>query len=339
MRLSFTIIGGSALLAATALVQHGEPSKRAHHALVYDETRQRVIMTGGSTPTDSGRSFAFFNDLWEFDGKRWTPRPESGERISGVRLAFDSKLKRVVSFGGFTGQAATGAVRVLDDTGWRTIGLHADMRAAEPGFVYDSKRERFVAFGGSTESRQLHGRTWELQSTTWTEVVGSNTPPARQAHVMVFDEKRGRTVLFGGMGSGPMGQPPPSLGDTWEFDGKSWTQRQVAGPSARNGAGATYDTRRDRVILFGGAGATGFLGDTWSWDGAEWKKLSDVGPPPRAMGYLAYDKARDRVVLFGGRNGYPNGDQNDTWEWDGTTWRRVTTSAARETSPDHPDQL
>lgn len=324
MNIAFTTLRGLAFLASTAVAQTSEPPKRAHHALVYDETRQRVILTGGSSPTDSGRNFAFFNDLWEFDGTRWMPRLESGERISGIRLAFDSRQKRIVSFGGFTGRVASGAVRVLGDSGWRTIGIHAEMPAAEAGFVYDSKRDRFVAFGGSTESRQVHGRTWELQSATWTEVAsGSSTPPARQAHVMVFDERRGRTVLFGGMGTGPSGQPPPSLADTWEFDGTGWTQRQVAGPSARNAAGATYDTRRGRVILFGGAGANGFLGDTWSWDGTEWKKLSDLGPSPRAMGYLAYDKARDRVVLFGGRNGYPNGDQNDTWEWDGTSWRRV----------------
>ena len=92
---------------------------------------------------------------------------------------------------------------------------------------------------------------------------------------------------------------------------------------ARNGAGATFDSRRGLVIVFGGAGPGGFLGDTWSWDGTAWRKLADTGPEPRVMGYLAYDRNRDRVVLFGGRKGWPDGDLNDTWEWDGVSWKKV----------------
>jgi len=140
---------------------------------------------------------------------------------------------------------------------------------------------------------------------------------------MVYDARRGRVVVFGGMGVAAPGQRPPPLGDTWEFDGQRWTQLRVTGPSARFSAGAAYDSRSGRVIIFGGLDATGFVGDTWAWNGRAWTKVSDTGPEPRGMGYLAYDKARDRVVLFGGRKGYPNGDLNDTWELVGSTWRRV----------------
>lgn len=140
---------------------------------------------------------------------------------------------------------------------------------------------------------------------------------------MVYDERRDRTVVFGGMGQGPAGQRPPSLGDTWELDGQTWTERRVTGPSARSGSGVAYDSKRGLVILFGGVGDDGFLGDTWSWDGIEWRKLAETGPEPRGMGYLAYDKARDRLVLFGGRKGWPDGDLNDTWEWDGAEWKQV----------------
>jgi hypothetical protein len=141
---------------------------------------------------------------------------------------------------------------------------------------------------------------------------------------MVFDQRRGRTIVFGGIGEGPAGQPPPLFGDTWEFDGKTWTRYEVSGPSPRNGAGMTYDSKRGVIILFGGADGTGFRNDTWSWNGVEWKQLSTSGPEPRAMGYIAYDKARDRIVMFGGRKGYPNGDLGDTWEWDGATWKQFT---------------
>jgi hypothetical protein len=296
------------------------PPRRAHHALAYDETGRRVLLTGGSTPHDGGQRFEVFNDLWAFDGTRWTQLPSSGAKSSGSRLAWDRKRNLMVSFGGHDGRALPD-LRVLEGNTWRTIGQHIEMPAAEPGFIYDSRRNRFVAFGGSAAPGWPHGDTWELDGESWKRVA-TLSPPARQAHAMVYDERRGQTVVFGGMGPGEPGRPPPALGDTWEFDGKSWTERRVTGPGARHGAGVAYDSKRGMVILFGGLTSEGFKGDTWSWNGVEWRKLAESGPEPRGMGYLAYDQHRDRVVLFGGRKGWPDGDLNDTWEWDGAGWRR-----------------
>ena len=309
-------------LASSGAAQSSPPPRRAHHALGYDDATQRVLLTGGSTPLDGGQRYEFFNDLWAFDGTRWTSLGTSGERMSGSRLAFDTRRNRMISFGGFFGTSSMGVLRVLDSLSWRTIGDHTAMPAAEPGFVYDSRRDRFVAFGGSAGRGQAHADTWEYDGTTWTKAAVPG-PPARQAAAMAYDEKRGKTVLFGGLGLGPAGQRPPPLGDTWEYDGTRWTQIPVSGPSGRHGAGITYDTKRGLVILFGGVDSAGFKADTWSWNGTEWRKLADGGPEPRGMGYIAYDKRRDRVVLFGGRKGWPNGDLDDTWDWDGTVWRRV----------------
>jgi hypothetical protein len=299
----------------------GAPPARAHHALAYDPVARRVVLTGGSTPRDSGRSFEFFNDLWAFDGRRWIELPASGDRLSGIRLAFDTRRARLVSWGGFDG-SARGDLRVLEADGWRTIGTYADMRASEPGVAYDTRRDRLVAFGGSAAHAQARGETWEHDGTRWHRIDVAGPPP-RQAHAMVFDERRGRVVVFGGIGAAAReGERPPILGDTWEYDGARWIRLDVAGPSARLAPGATYDAGRGMVVIFGGSGSGGFLGDTWGWNGTEWRRLSDVGPAPRGMGQLAYDAARDRVVLFGGRRGYPNGDLADTWEWDGTRWTR-----------------
>lgn len=309
------------LLAALSFAPSPQPPRRAHHALAYDPVGERVILSGGSTPVEGGRSFTFFNDLWAFDGSRWTPLGESGDRMSGSQVAFDSRRNRLVAFGGYDG-AARADLRVLDGAAWRALAQHPEILAAEPGFVYDSRRDRLVTFGGSVSQGELLGSTWEFDGSAWVRMAAPS-PPARQGHAMVYDERRGRTVVFGGMGPAPRGQQPPSLGDTWEYDGVTWTQCQGVGPSARSGAGATYDSKRALVIVFGGVGQDGFLGDTWSWDGNEWKKLAASGPEPRGMGYLAYDRKRDRVVLFGGRKGWPDGDLNDTWEWDGRVWTRI----------------
>ena len=312
-----------ALGPARGEAQDSVPPRRGHHALEYDQGSRRVLLTGGSTPLEGGTRFAFFNDLWAFDGTRWTPLPVSGASMSGMRLAYDSRHGRMLSFGGYDGRGSRGELRGLGATAWEELGRHPEVVAAEPGFVYDGGANRLVLFGGSAGRGQAKGDTWILTGGSWRKLAGQS-PPARQGQVMVYDEKRNRTVLFGGMGSGPPGQRPPLLGDLWELDGERWIQREVAGgPGARSEVGAAYDSKRGRVILFGGAGETGFFGDTWSYDGSAWRKLADTGPEPRGMGYLAYDRARDRVVLFGGRKGWPDGDLNDTWEWDGQTWRRV----------------
>jgi hypothetical protein len=319
VRLAAFIVICSSFSAADA---QSVPGVRGHHSLAYDPVRKAIVLTAGSTPLDGGQRFDFYNDIWEFDGTKWTRVGASGDSISGIALAYDSKRSRIMSFGGYTGSAKLGDLRVLESNQWKKIGINATYSAAEAGFVYDAARDRFVAFGGSPGQGQAHGDTWEYAGEKWSKLA-ITSPPARQAHAMVYDERRGRTVVFGGLGAGQPGQRPPMFGDTWEFDGTSWKRFDVPGPSARSGAGMTYDSKRGVVILFGGAGETGFAGDTWSWNGAEWKQLATSGPDPRGMGYMAYDKGRDRVVLFGGRKGWPNGDLNDTWEWDGTAWHQV----------------
>src|SRR5207247_10197698 len=47
--------------------------------------------------------------------------------------------------------------------------------------------------------------------------------------------------------------------NTWEWDGKHWTQRQDIGPAARAFAALAYDSTRQRVVLFGGSGQSLFV--------------------------------------------------------------------------------
>ena len=308
-----------ASLQSTATVDTTAPHVRAHHAIVYHPGERRVLLTSGSSPLDAeGTRYFMGDDTWSFDGQRWTLLSNSDRKMSGVRLAWDSRRQRMLSFGGYLGGSASiGDLRVLENGRWRTLEVLAEMPVAETGFVYDSRRDRLVVFGGGSG----HLDTWQHDGATWTRLQGGNPPP-RQAHLMVFDERRGRTVLFGGMGSAPRGTPPPGLDDTWEFDGTQWVQLQVQGPGRRHGAGATYDSQRGLVLMFGGHDGTRMRNDLWAFDGTSWRLLFEGGPSPRAMGALAYDAARDRVVLFGGRRGWPD-DLNDTWEWDGRAWREI----------------
>jgi hypothetical protein len=287
------------------------PGVRAHHWLVYDETRELVLLCGGSTPV--GNEFVFYDDIWSFDGDAWVPIGELVRPESGLR-AVSHPSGDLVAFGGFRGNDDTvGELRRWRDGTWSTLDAASDKSAAESGFVFDVVRARFVLFGGAF-SGSTRGTTWEWDGAAWQafEVPG---PGPRSTHGMVYDRSRKKTVLFGGTNGA-------RLGDTWEWDGHAWTEVPGPGPAARLAPAMTYDTKRGRTVLFGGAGAGGALGDTWVYDGTRWQELEAPGPSPRISPAMAYDAARDRIVLFGGRRAWPV-DLADTWVFDGTSWKEV----------------
>ena len=96
--------------------------------------------------------------------------------------------------------------------------------------------------------------------------------PLRHGHGL--RPSSGEVVLFGGYGGGPL-----PLGDTWTWDGTTWTQEHPAtSPSARIGMGMAYDQARGEVVLFGGY-FNGFLGDTWNWTARPGRR--NTRPPRR----------------------------------------------------------
>jgi hypothetical protein len=169
------------------------------------------------------------------------------------------------------------------------------------------------------------------QELAWTQVKPAVSPPARWMGAMVYDSGRQVIVLFGGAGRPPNNTP---LADTWEWDGRSWSRRNPGtSPSTRSQHAMTYDSDRQRIVLFGGWTGTSSPRDTWEWDGRNWTQLNPtLSPPDRVHHTMVYDSARKRTVLFGG--GSPMGNLADTWEWDGKDWTqaRPTTSPPGRTS-------
>lgn len=111
------------------------------------------------------------------------------------------------------------------------------------------------------------------------------------------------------------------LGDTWEFDGTSWTQVFPAtSPGARAYHAMGYDPVAQRVVLHGGFEVGhGQFNDMWTWDGSVWTQVASGGTAPvnRQVCGMAYDAARANFVVFGGVLGSTY--RNDTWTALGTT--------------------
>src|SRR5262249_1951168 len=129
-----------------------------------------------------------------------------------------------------------------------------------------------------------------------------------------------RVVMFGGW------TPIGNFGDTWEWDGASWTRIETEhAPPPRLAAAAAYDASRKRIVLFGGYRVNygDAANDTWAYDGTDWKPVvpSSAMPGGRAGAAMAYDAINRRVIMFGGAaQSVASVTNNETWAWNGTTW-------------------
>lgn len=252
-----------------------------------------------------------------------TSNPPSTRYLHG--MAYDSSRGVSVLFGG----DGTGRER-RNDT-WEYNGV--DWIQLQPpqsppgrvniqqGMVYDAQRQRLVLFGGLGVSGYLND-TWEYDGVSWTQISTAVSPPARDAHAMVYDPVRRVTVLFGGYNPGN-----PYLNDTWEYNGVTWQQVNTPqSPTGRIHHAMAYDSQRRVVVLFGGRSASDpQMNDTWEYDGVNWRQVSPEQSPPGLESHgMAYDSQREVLILFGGtENGSDPVDQ--TWEFDGITWTPAST--------------
>ncbi|HEY1421371.1 MAG TPA: kelch repeat-containing protein [Candidatus Dormibacteraeota bacterium] len=99
-------------------------------------------------------------------------------------------------------------------------------------------------------------------------------------------------------------------------------------PPARLFAAMTFDSARNRTVLFGG-GSSSFknYSDTWEFDGVTWVQRTPANSPPALVApAMAFDSRRSVAVEFGGQTS--SAYSADTWEWDGNNWTLRTFAAA-----------
>jgi hypothetical protein len=128
---------------------------------------------------------------------------------------------------------------------------------------------------------------------------------------------RERIVLFGGATQEGVS------GETWEWDGKQWTENRSALTPGRFNSVMAFDIARRRVIRFGGRYAGKPVRDTWEYDGKTWRQITSAGPAARNHTAMVYDSKHRKIVLFGGHDFGMHDVANvfgDTWEWDGDEW-------------------
>ncbi|MEM6531131.1 MAG: kelch repeat-containing protein [Myxococcota bacterium] len=302
------------------------PGRRVEHSLVWDSARMRSVLFGGDGRLGSSGASDELADTWGWNGSSWirlTPTPlspGSGLTRSDAAMAYNPDNDEIVVFGGDTG---SDSLPQADTCVWTDRWSCSEESGPDPrfyhGMIYDETLNRFVMFGGTTDSIDCTSQTWVRIGGGWAGLSSFFTAPsARCFHAMAYDVTRSRTVLFGG--SPLFGDP---FGDTWLWSGAgAWVQANPATqPPARAQSAMAFDRGREVTVLFGGEGEDGLLADTWEWDGTNWTDVSPsvavAQPSARHSHAMAYDAVREKVVLHGGGGA-------DAWEWDGTVWREIT---------------
>jgi len=315
----------------------------------------------GGIGFDSGSTLGSLNDLWRWDGAKWT-WVSGGDAVNAAGVY------------GNIGEAALGNVPGArsDSVSWRDSAGNLWLFG---GAGYD----RFATQGELNDLWKWDGAYWiwvsGSDSTNAPGVYGTkgtpaagNVPGARDGGVS-WSDSDGNLWLFGGAGFDTFAAQGV-LNDLWKWDGLNWTWvsgsdrsyaagvygiRGVAAPGnfpgARRGSVAWRDSAGN-LWLFGGYGydsaGLGSLNDLWKWDGASWTWVSGAatvnapgvygtrgvastgGVPGARQSAIGWTDSEGNFWLFGG-SGYGSdeateGELNDLWRWDGTGWIWVSGS-------------
>jgi hypothetical protein len=303
------------------------PTPRYGHTMSYDSARKKVQVHGGNTAAANGT----VNETYEWDTATgvWTQLattgtapPYSGSPGFDVMVYDASRSKTVLYEYGITTPTLVWELDLVTPAWTQIMTTRADQNTYPPSesstLTYDSTQSKIVVFAGQSQVRQL----WEYNgaNSSWTNrSVPVNGPIQRTQPAVAYDNKNGKVYLFGGSKAGDTN---PLKQDIWEWSGTdaTWNSRTTPDtkPPPRYQSALCYDTKRDRLWLYGGNG-NGALDDLWWWDpGTQvWTPVTPPGlrAPAMYQHLMFYDRQRDVLLVF-------NTDYQ-FWEYDpnGNMWK------------------
>ena len=237
------------------------PSPRANATLVWDSTRERLVLFGGNMSA-SGASIVPLDDVWFYSpaDDAWTQAATGAGPAARLAAAglYDAARDQLVVFGGFDTLAFEGDVSYFDDVwaldleslAWQRLGrgVGPDGRFGA-AWVHDTTLDSYVLFGGHDD--QVLGN----RNDTWVFVPSSNAwaivglgdafnapqigfcefppdfttvdrafPERRNYHTMVWSQTCGRGLVFGGK------TDCGASNDVWTYRDEAW-QNAVAATS------------------------------------------------------------------------------------------------------------
>lgn len=238
--------------------------------MAYDSDRGVAVLFGGENP------YGTLADpyTWEWDSNVRTWKRFDTTYMEGCAnssMVYDQEHKLMIMHGGeirgSISRSISSQTWAWNGKEWTLLTSDGPARSMHQ-MVYDTGRQKTILFGGwsgvsgefPTES------TWEYDGSSWKNIPTPVDPPGRVYFTFAFDSIRNVAVLFGGGTYGNAafykGFPTIVRSDTWEWNGKEWTEIDTSGPAGRWLAAMAYDPLRKKMVLLGGTPdfATGFTG-------------------------------------------------------------------------------
>jgi len=280
----------------------------AGSTMVYDSARDRMLVIGANPSAETWALTLTGPPVWT----QLNPAglPPAALDAAGI---YDPVRDRVVLYGGSGNPSPRPSVLTFQGGGaWTKVtpslftpwpDIRAGSRAA-----YDPVRDRMIVQGGIG-----FADTWALSladSFAWS-LVSSSSGNHVGDHAMCYVPERDEIVTFGGLsrsGSYDVHDVVHAL----NLASSIWSISSLE----RFDESLVTDTRRGRVLVFGGNDGVALANDVWEWSPAGqgwWTQIvpSQTPPQPRYHHAAVYDSIGDRMLVFGGAA--PD-SLNDVWE-------------------------
>ncbi len=276
-------------------------------AAAFDMTRNKLIVQGGDTATDSRdpRTFELSEGRWRRNG---AARPSTGTR--GL-MVHDPDRGVHVLFTGATASSSsstpvgssTGEVWEWNGAQWTNVdcnGLFINASSA-PAAAYDAARRNIVVIGASPDSPSITD-TWTYADGTWTNAARGG-PRGAFVGPMAFDPLRNLVIMiaFDGM--------------AWEWNGSAWNVADVSPrPPATSDRVAAFDAALGMTVVHQTINGAS---QTWGWNGSAWQQLGTGGPAVTArMPFVAAPADAELLLL----RKADAANRTELWAWSGGGW-------------------
>jgi len=203
--------------------------KRVMHAVAYDPVHDVIVVHGGTKAC-------------KVANRQPADPPCEGDQLRTQFLKFDSNNDIIWENGPQGGPS-------------QVLGL---------SMVYDSKRKRMLAYGGTGDGNLAQNRVWaldlsrpDLAQASWTALNPSGAQPqGRFFHSAAYDAAKDMMVINGGVAQMPFTNRENALDDTWalrfEATGRPFWTNLEASVLDRVGGTMAYAPNHMKVILHGG---------------------------------------------------------------------------------------
>lgn len=194
--------------------------------------------------------------------------------------------------------------------------------------IYDPATNQMFVFAGQHAPTNIDfNDLWAVQNVIpsstathenlqWTRVsVSGHAPNLRFGQSSVYNPTSNRMITF----AGGTGFPGPCVSDLWITTnvnsvggGPAWKEYMPTGtpPPVREGHTAVYDSKNNKMIIFGGTDCNGnYYNDLWILSNADgstitpaWAQVTPIGtgPSARSQATAIYDSVNNVMTVFGG---------------------------------------